>query len=389
MSNSRKIVLVLLLAVFAIAIFYFFYIYQGDHSAEVIKLRNQAINIIDRSRNPAYSEAVAKIEKALSLAKPNSAEEGALKINLARTKINVDQGIGSQADIYKLLKEVALNGKYPPSIQPRAFFHIGDIFMDYYNEDLARDAIFTGPVFKDFLIKDNVLLGMARIFERASDGGQGLASLRAVDLYADQLLMNAHLTSAQKTEFSTKIATLVEMGEQYLAKVENRQLKPSQLEDYTRKLGYLHRFRANIKEKLLLLSPSSVKSDQDAVTNIYKDALAILAKDDREINKKVEMYTRLDYAQWLYEAYGFSSSADIKSVLAPLYEESNKGPMEATVGGLFQTEKDLVHSGHYHYRGILELAKVDSKLKELLITRYEWSDNALNAPLPPLLKYGP
>lgn len=363
---------------------------RPDELAQTKRFYQEGLQIVDKSLAPNYTDAVKQLEASLSLAEPNSELEASIKIDLARAKINIaDQGDLPQTENFVTLKEVALNENYVVRKRARAFFLLAEVFMDHYDERVARETIFTGPVFKDLLTDGNVLLGIARMYELASDGGRGLGSLRAADFYADQLLANSNLTPDQKSDFFAKIPTLLELGERYQMQVESRQLSPSELFDYTRKMGYIYRLRANIYGKLYLLSATAPKTDRDEVTNMYAKALAVLGEEEVVINKQMEMPTRFDYAQWLYEAYGSSSGKEIESVLAPLFAELNKRVMEATVGDFFEIEKDPIHRGHYHQRGILELAQINSQLKNLLVGQYGWLESALNAPLPQLFNYGP
>lgn len=395
MDNFQK-KLILVIIIFGAIALVFVYRNLPNTSTQSNTLRRDAESILNKSKTPDYQDALVKLQRSLSLAEPNTNAEATTQMDLLRAQNNLRVDLSdTQEDSvpddasFLTLKQIALNANYSLQQRSRAFMYIGDFFLKQYDERVARGVIFTGPLFEDLLINNSVPAGIARIYEKASDGGRGMASLQAAKLYAEELLMNSGLTIDQKRDFFSRAHRQLDLGEQYTEKLESRDITLSNddLQNYHYTIGSAKRLRANILGRLYFLTANQEYDNKETITNIYKDAFAHLAQEEVFITKKREMITRFDYAQWLYEAYGSLYIAEIAKVLGPLYAQDNERVVRATLDIAFKQEKDSAHNTHYHKRGILELAKIDTRLKKLLIENYGWSETDFATPLLPLLKF--
>lgn len=116
---------------------------EGDMTAEQIESAyEEGARLLESGNAP---EAILQFNKLLEAADTPEVQ-GQLKLNLgvAQLKINRPEGIA-------LLKEVSLNEEYEPITRAKAVNHVLNEYTATKDVELAREHIFTGPTWGEFL----------------------------------------------------------------------------------------------------------------------------------------------------------------------------------------------------------------------------------------------
>lgn len=305
---------------------------------------------------PSYDDAANLLKKAIAV-NDSPALEGYLKVNLALLMHLSGEGAesggeqmvegGLPPDAVEMLKEAALDQQYAPGARALAFNTIAETFINHYSSSTlatSQEKVFSGPVFGDLLQNGNVQLGLAGIYDlsasyystgtstRFSNGAYDLysniiSSYRAANIYLEQALTDPSLSASDRAALYTKAKERLAAGDAFTARFSadithvSAQKRQANMDGEYRNLGDGQRLRAAAYGKIYLLDAKPTSAEADQVNAAFKAALDTLGKSDTYMVRKIQMYTRLDYATWLAAAHGTNMSSDIAAVLAPMYAD--------------------------------------------------------------------
>jgi tetratricopeptide (TPR) repeat protein len=127
---------------------------------------------------------------------------------------------------------------------------------------------------------------------------------------------------------------------------------------------YLHKAKINDRLKGQGIEIEHSLSN-DEIEDLFKKAMELTKNPFvAQMPERYEHFVRFYYATFLNNAYGMARETDIKNLLEPIYEMS--GNEERGIFVFLQKEKNY-NDNYPHKKEILELAKIDTKMSEMLL----------------------
>jgi hypothetical protein len=266
MVSSKKIFLAGLISTILIIVAGVFYYYNQpttEPNKEFIKVvsayGSMTVDNVDFAKYAREFEQY--LNKDISVP-----EEGRAKIHLSNAINEIDH---ERATL--LLKEVALDTKYPDHIRSLA---INWIVNDYeLDSDRAffRKTVFTGEPFGGFLASGDIELAMRRLNEYSFElTPNAIAGYRVAKWYAAELYKNPQLSAEDKQQLADKMSDWLEKADALLAAHQNAALP--------QRVGLAYELKARIRHL-------SARTDEDLkmAEESFQKALEVLWREPRTV----------------------------------------------------------------------------------------------------------
>lgn len=308
----REIVLVVSILVVLVVLIGYIFHYKNSADQNDEALQDEVFQSeIQRGGNLLLSgnsaEAATHFQNMVEQAE-TPVQEGQAKLNVGVAKLAVDREEG-----ITLLKEVSLNDAFDPLTRAKAVNYVLNEYTATKDAELAREHIFTGPTWEDFLI-DSASLDSAVLegfeFSRAihptPEANTRIAAETAFLLWKDGV------TQEEKDEYATEVLSLISDADNAIAALRAANRVRYGDTHYTEiALAYHRKGMA-----LDVLYFHGYVDDPELVKDAFQDALNVLM--EHESGTGTELFARYHYADFLLRLADEGHEASISKILAPM-----------------------------------------------------------------------
>jgi len=277
-----------------------------------------------------------------------ASEEALLQLNLGAGYLTNKTSSG-----INILKGLAENEANSNDVRAQALFFLAEFYDFYPDNSIAKQQIFTGNLFSQF-IKDDPE-NIAKAFKNLDEYANKLeanpnSSYRIARWYSEELINNPNLALSDKNSYISQAQNYLKKGDEAL-KTANF---------YTSYDIYASLLRAQTFQNLLSLGLENVSSDY--VESFYKQPLVV--EDSGKTDSRSPMFTAYDrfyYAAFLAKIDKDKRAEDIKNILNPLYETSIRNYL---VFKFLKLARD--DSNNPYHNDIAGLSAIDPGFKSLM-----------------------
>lgn len=352
-NNTSKLFLILL-AVATVTVASVFVYWYFQKSAEPSK--PFYTQLLEKNTEFAYAEGLIKSGKydeatnyfKLALEKAEGyKEEGQLKY-----KIALSQGQGSNPiESIRLMKEIAANENYTPTIRAYAVQFMGHLLYSY-NTLEVKDEVFKDEPYKSFLADDDYSLARRKLFEYASSFYPlGVSELRVAKWYSTEILklvqggVNEEATKNNIKEMKSIVRQKLVNADRYLRDITEDEHARSYIPEVWYRKG-------TVLGDMLLSGDTTFPDPEES----YMRALEFSV-----VKTGYESTAKYSYAAFLAKMYGEKRANDIKSLLSDFYT-GDKYEKTNTVRMITNEKNNLLGNKN----DILLLAKIDDDFATFL-----------------------
>ena len=295
-----------------------------------------------------YDEATDYFKLALEKAEGYK-EEGQLKYKIALSESNGSKPI----DGIVLLKEVAANENYTPTIRAYSAQRIGSLLYSYNTPEI-KEEVFKDDPYKGFIADGDYSLALRRLFEYASAFYPlGVSELRIAKWYSAEVL-RLSIKGVSDNETRNKIDEMKSIIRQRLVNADKYLFdiaKDEQVRVYVPEVLYR---KGNVLADLYLSGDKNFGDPEES----YKQALSVL-----NISPSAEAAAKVRYAIFLARMYGKERIKDILSLLRDFYS-GTKYESTGTVRSIGNEKNDILGNKDDY----LLLARFDPQFAQFLRT---------------------
>ncbi len=323
MSNKKKLLIIIVIIFFTVGAFSylafnFFSKYHQDKNQKTSELYEAKIESIIQNHLKNYdrSNSEKTVEELNQLLEKNKnmnpENEAFAKIILGDNYSPKDpvKGLG-------ILKEVALNEKYPSKYRSLAINTIIDYYDYLPSNQLFTGYIFKGEPFEGFIQEGDINLAIARLADYSNELTPNAVAVYRAGQFYSIVLNNKNISEERKKELLSLVGDRLAKGGQLINSSEENAkwfLTASQR-------GLALRLQAKTLENLKFFGGQDISDD--IIRNIYKNSILLLEKEpvDRHM-KFFSYYSRFYYASFLSKIDSEKNKDEIKNVLSPLQDPS-------------------------------------------------------------------
>ncbi len=276
-----------------------------------------------------FAAAQADFSNALQLTDDEQQRlQIAYKIAIAKREM------GDHAAAIRELKDLVAHPESSVYMKAYAVENIGQLYYTYPDKaDLLTKEIFTGAPYSAFLVSGDLRQSYANLFEyAASFYPTGYAEMRS----AEYKLSLWDTAERRKTITDTVRTGYRDLVVQKLRNADADIQRIQEIPNTKDGIAEIMMRRAMVIGKLQKLDPSAV-IEFGSLDSAFQSAFAVYALKSRAT---ADGFLRFNYAYMLYLNFGSERAADIKNVLAPLYEDP--AYLSEKVTGYLRTEKKNV-----------------------------------------------
>ena len=260
----------------------------------------------------------------------NPLQEGQIKLNLAVSRLRADPG-----EAVEMLKEISLNKDYAPLGRAKAANYVLAKYEDDKDDVFAREHIFTGPVWSEFLVEGEPF---SEAMIRGLEFSQGIyptpeTNMRLATEYSRFLFGDLELTQEEKDARIEKALQNITYGDELLEKIFAAGKVGYGDTHYTEvAIAYQRKAMA-----LDLLYFAGHVDNPKLVTEAYEDALYTLIQN--KAGSSIELFVRYLYADFLIRLDDENKEATIAKILTPFSETQNN----QAIGNFLRNQISYVH----------------------------------------------
>lgn len=251
--------------------------------------------------------AAAHFDRLLEQAKIPE-QEGQAKLNLGVARLHTNRN-----EAVALLKEVSIDERYLPSTRAKAANYVLNEYTATKEDNFAREHIFTGPIWEDFLVEGETLeQAVLRGFEFSMfmnptpEASMRIAAETAFQMWEDDI------SQEQKDEYAEIVERNIQFGDQSIQNLtENGIIQYGGTHFTEIATAYNRKGMA-----LDVLYFQEYIDDSQRVEEAFQDALNILLENEGGLG--TELFVRYHYADFLIRLDPDGRRESIEKILAPM-----------------------------------------------------------------------
>lgn len=296
-SSVKKYIIVVATAILLLAGGGFYY-YSTQPQRRFEEITQKVINFTPE--NADFVQASNDLESLLSSSKLSLEQRAFAEVMLGDSLSEIDRNRATQ-----LLKDIARNPEYQAGLRARALTYIADHYeLDFIDENFAKEAIFTGEIFENFLLEagGDERLAMRKLNEWSNALFPNVvANYRIAQWYGSEI--GKVSSEDEKRELRDKMTAYLAEGDRLFSEYKDR-LTPN-------RIGIV----LEAKARALHLA-----GKREEAKRFFQMAIAEYLRPPRTIFQVVHLaQTKLYYVAFLARNYGTTRAEEIRSVLQPMY----------------------------------------------------------------------
>lgn len=236
-------------------------------------------------------------------------EEGRAKLALGLVQLRLDVRAAIAT-----FKEISVDERFHPFTRERAVWYTVATFLYSHNDELAREHIYTGPIWGSFLQTDQNTLQTANqnALQYANDLYQTPQVTSQLAVFAARDILESDVEGAQRDELAASVFVQINRASDLLDKIYTEDAALYAGTGYVVTASTLD----NLAVALDVLQQADAGVTATQVDTAYQDALA--AATANELTTTHEYHTRYHYADWLLRQDAVANETKIAEVLAPM-----------------------------------------------------------------------